>query len=197
MDWERHFRSMKRGTGPSFGAEYGMGCGADFGVLERGIPVPGQPVGTVVIRPGRYWLDAFGDKRKVLTDWFKSKPEIHVETTEEDIEGNPPRLFAVFTVPQNANNFNLNGVWFPIKDLGFPTVADATVQSSDDTVQRPAPPTVTSTVSEIASSAGQIGSSLVSGISTGTIVKFALIGGLVLLIATLPGQALKALPRHV
>lgn len=197
MDWERHFRDMKRPPARvSFGSE-----GPDFGAMQRGIPVPGQPAGTVVIPPGRYWLDAFGDKRQVLGDWLKGKPEVHVETVEQDIDSNPPRLFVIFSVPKGVNNFNLEGVWFPTTQLGFPTIADSNVQSSDDTVQRPE---VTKGIDGLLQTLG-----LEEGTTppppgkgwwppdTGTIIKIALVGGLVILVATLPGQLLKNLPRHV
>ena len=52
-----------------------------FGAMARGTPV--KDTNGAVIPPGRYWLDAMGDKRKALTDWIKSKPEIRVETTED------------------------------------------------------------------------------------------------------------------
>jgi hypothetical protein len=174
-----------------------FGSDADFGAVQRGIPVPGQPAGTVVIPPGRYWLDTFGDKRQVLTDWFKGKPEVHVETTEEDLDSSPPRLFTIFTVPKGVNNFNLEGVWFPTTQLGFPTIADTTVQSSDDTVQRPPPPTITDVLQDAATTTGKVTGSLFANISTGTIIKFALIGGAVILVATLPGKLLRSIPRHV
>lgn len=103
--------------------------------LARGTPVAGV-TGGAVVPPGRYWLDTFGDNRAAFSAWAKSKPEVKVEGTQ-DFDSDPPRMFAIFVIPSTASNFGLPGVWFPTVKFGFPEVAPASVQSSDDTVQKP------------------------------------------------------------
>jgi hypothetical protein len=166
MDWEKHFRAMKRSPN------------LDFGAMARGTP---QGDGAV-IPPGRYWIDAFNEKRDELTAWKKGKPEVKFETTEEDLDTN--RLFVIFSIPKTASNFGLPGVWFPTKSLGFPTIADTTVQSSDDTVQKPPAPTSADVLTDIASGAGQVGSGFLGQLNTDTIIKFALVAGIVIFAAT-------------
>jgi hypothetical protein len=205
MNWERHFRDMNRKAriqkSPlEYSKEYSIGFGADFGAMQRGIPVPGQPAGTVVIPPGRYWLDTFGPKRDVFNDWVKSKPEVHVETTEDEPDNDPPHTFTIFTIPKGVNNFNLEGLWFPTTQLGFPTIAPLTgpgaVNSGQDTVSKPDAPTSTDIMKEIADSIGQVTKAGATGLGLPPIaqwpwVKIAIIGGAVIAIATLPSALLK------
>jgi hypothetical protein len=204
MNWERHFREMNRKprivqNPANYSKEYSVGFGADFGAMQRGIPVPGQPVGTVVMPPGRYWLDTFGDKRKVFTDWLADKKEVHVETVEDEPDASPPHTFTIFTIPKGVNNFNLEGLWFPTIQLGFPEIAPITganaVTTSDDTVQKPA---VTRGIDGLLQTLGLEDGTTPPAPGKGwwppsnaTIVKFALIGGLTIAVATLPSALLK------
>lgn len=204
MNWERHFRELNKKPriqrNPlEYSKEYSAGFGADFGTVQRGIPVPGQPAGTVVIPPGRYWLDTFGDKRQVFSDWLKGKPEVKVETTEDEPDTSPPHTFTIFTIPKGVNNFNLEGLWFPTTQLGFPEIAPIAgtnaVNSSDDTVQKPQ---VTTGIDGLLQTLGfQSGTTPPAPgqgwwpPSNATLVKLALIGGLTIAVATLPSALLK------
>lgn len=205
MNWERHFRDMNKKCRVQrnpieYSKEYSTGFGAEFGAMQRGIPVPGQPAGTVVIPPGRYWLDTFGDKRQLFNDWLKGKPEVKVETTEDDLQADPPHTFTIFTIPKGVNNFNLEGLWFPTTQLGFPEIAPATgpgaVTSSGDTVQKPDAPTSTDILKEIADSLGQVTKAGATGLGLPPIsqwpwLKIGLAAGAVIAIATLPSALLK------
>jgi hypothetical protein len=141
-----------------------------FGAMARGTPV--KDTNGAVIPPGRYWLDAMGDKRKALTDWIKSKPEIRVETTEDHADEN--RLFVIFTIPPTANNYGLSGVFFPTNVLGFPTIA-AGVQSSQDTIQRPDAMTSTDVLASVGKVVGTTTKSFGEGLGLSP-TKLALIG---------------------
>jgi hypothetical protein len=141
-----------------------------FGAMARGTPV--KDTNGAVIPPGRYWLDAMGDKRKALTDWIKSKPEIRVETTEDHADEN--RLFVIFTIPPTANNYGLSGVFFPTNVLGFPTIA-AGVQNSQDTIQRPDAMTSTDVLASVGKVVGTTTKSFGEGLGLSP-TKLALIG---------------------
>jgi hypothetical protein len=141
-----------------------------FGAMARGTPV--KDTNGAVIPPGRYWLDAMGDKRKALTDWIKSKPEIRVETTEDHADEN--RLFVIFTIPPTANNYGLSGVFFPTTVLGFPTIA-AGVQNSQDTIQRPDAMTSTDVLASVGKVVGTTTKSFGEGLGLSP-TKLALIG---------------------
>jgi hypothetical protein len=113
-----------------------------------------------------------GDKRKALTDWIKSKPEIRVETTEDHADEN--RLFVIFTIPPTANNYGLSGVFFPTNVLGFPTIA-AGVQNSQDTIQRPDAMTSTDVLASVGKVVGTTTKSFGEGLGLSP-TKLALIG---------------------
>jgi hypothetical protein len=140
-----------------------------FGAMARGTPITGT--NGAVIPPGRYWQDIIGDFAKnEWYEWKKSKPEVHVSTTEEHTDDN--RLFVIFTVPSNASNYGMPGVFFPTQTLGFPSIAPTDVTSSQDTVQRPTPTTSADVVAEMAKTAGSATKSFGEGlgISTGKLV---------------------------
>lgn len=177
MDWERHFRSMKKPR-------------VEFGSVERGVMPPGV-TDSRVIPPGRYWLDVFGGNIQLFQSWLHSKPEVHVETSQEDTESSPPRLFAIFTIPSTASNFGMSGVLFPTNALGFPSDADATIHSSEDTVQKPSAPTSADILADITGAAGKASGSLLSNIDTKTLFKFAMVAGVVILVATFPSTLLR------
>lgn len=80
---------------------------------------------------GRYWIDIFGAaKRTAFLEWrAKHKDSVRVRGTEENA-GPPLHAWFLFVVD--------HPVPFP-PGLGYPTIADASVKSKDDTVQRPDP----------------------------------------------------------
>jgi len=174
MDWNEHFKNS----------------GSDIGVMERGVPIPDTQ--GAVIPPGRYWLDVFN--QTVFTDWLHEKPEVQVETTEDKGDNH---VFYIFSIPSSATNYGKPGVWFPTVQLGFPTIASAGVQSSDDTVQKPDAPTPTEVAKDFFKTAGEVTgagtSSLLDNISTGTLIKLAVVAGVVILVATLPGSLIPML----
>ena len=96
--------------------------GIGLGTLMRQNPVPA----------GRYWIDTFGDNRSKMAAWATTnQATVQVEDVEsfEENSGGPARDFYIFKVtaptPWDAITF------------GYPTVANSSVKTSDDTVQRP------------------------------------------------------------
>lgn len=174
MNWEQHFRAMQK---PRF----------DFGAEEKGKTAPGMPAGHAVIPPGRYWLDVYGDKIPAFLAWAQSKPEVHLETTQNDTESTPEHLFVIFSVPPTASNFGLSGVDFSTATFGFPEVAPATVQSSDDVVQKPPPPTASDVLADAASAIGGAlgsgGKAAASALDTATLIKFGIVAAVVIVAA--------------
>jgi hypothetical protein len=95
---------------------------AALGVLMRTNPLPA----------GRYWLDVFGDNRDKMSTWLKTNAaSLQVEDTEsfEATTDFPARDFYIFSVKSPAP-------WDAVT-FGYPTVADSSVKSSNDTVQKP------------------------------------------------------------
>ncbi len=153
--------------------------------MARGVPVNDG----AVIPPGRYWLDAFGDKRTVFLDWKKGKPEVKLENTTEDADSDPPHLFVIFRIPAGSSNFGSPGVFFPTKTLGFPTVAGPEVQGVDDTVQRPPP--VKNALDVLADQvSGESGATLLKGVVFAVVA----VGAIALVVSVAP--ALLALKRR-
>src|SRR5208337_2676730 len=93
-----------------------------FGAMARGTPI--KDTNGAVIPPGRYWLDVIGDKAKIFSDWAKSKPEVHIETSEVHTDSgveilarqfydpqihqglglkSQDRIFVTFTIPSTSN----------------------------------------------------------------------------------------------
>lgn len=90
------------------------------GKLERRQPLP----------PGRYWVDVFGDKRAQFSFWLETSPGVMILATESfPANGGPERDWYLFktTMPVAWDALN----------FGYPTIADETITSSDDTVQKP------------------------------------------------------------
>ncbi len=142
----------------------GVNCNIGFGAMARGTAIPNT--NGAVIPPGRYWQDIIGAPgRKAWDEWVKSKPEVHVETTEDHVDDN--RLFVIFSVPANASNYGMTGVFFPTKVLGFPTIADATISSSQDTIQRPPPMSTTDVLAKMAETAGKTAGAAAKGAGEG------------------------------
>lgn len=179
FDWEEHFKNPKPEN-------------PDIGAMERGVPIPNT--NGAVIPPGRYWLDVFANTQAAMNTWLSQKPEVRVETTEDKGDGH---VFYIFSIPADAGNFGKPGVWFPTVQLGFPTIAPSSVTTSDDTVQKPDAPTSTDVAKDFFKSVGEITgagtSSLLDNVSTGTLVKLALVGGAIILIATLPSTIIPML----
>lgn len=93
-----------------------------LGALMRQNPLP----------PGRYWIDTFGDNRDKMVTWVNTQgAAVQVADTEsfDATSDFPARDFYIFQVK--------NPVPWDAVTFGYPTVADSTVQSSDDTVQKP------------------------------------------------------------
>lgn len=100
-----------------------------------GVPALGTIVRANPLPVGRYWQDFFGDSRDKFATWLlQNSASVQAETTQsfDPTSDFPAHDFYIFNVkapvPWDAVTF------------GFPTIADATVKSSDDTVQRPPPP---------------------------------------------------------
>jgi len=90
--------------------------------LERKNPLP----------VNRYWIDTFGDNRAKFTTWLRlHKGDVKSRVTESQPSTDPPREWHMFDV--------INPVWFDQESFGFPTIADPSVQTSQDTVSRPDP----------------------------------------------------------
>lgn len=87
--------------------------------------------------PGQYWVDVFGKNIPVANNWFKSLAPsgVHVDATQtfENDDPNAVRNWYKFTWQPATTG--LLAVWDT--SLGFPTVADSSIKSSEDTVQRP------------------------------------------------------------
>lgn len=92
--------------------------------LERRNPLP----------VGSYWIDVFGDKVPLFDGWLTAMHPIGVKTevTEQfpATDDFPARTWYKFSVSQPIAPWDA-------KTFGFPTIADASIQSSSDTVQRP------------------------------------------------------------
>jgi len=102
---------------------------AKVGTLERNSPLP----------PGQYWIDIFGLNIPKFINWLTiSKPlGVHVDATQhfENTEVSKVRDWYKFSVSQLPNMSESLVVWDTT--FGFPTVADDSIKSSDDTVQKP------------------------------------------------------------
>ena len=130
---------------------YGLGQAIAFGAMARGTRIEGT--NGAVIPPGRYWLDVPSGKRAAFDDWKKGKPEVRIETSEDDTDTN--MLSIIFTIPAMAANFGLPGVFFPTNVLGFPTIAGANIQSKQDTGTVPDAPTSADVLADITSAIGK------------------------------------------
>jgi hypothetical protein len=104
----------------------------ETGLLQRTDPIP----------PGRYWIDVFAPKQAIFDAWLKSAGAmVEVRKTEsfEPQDSYPSRNWYLFLVNKPvAWGYLENGTYVDLaSNLGWPTVADRNVQSSDDTVQKP------------------------------------------------------------
>jgi len=136
--------------------QWGQGQHFGFGAMARGTPIKGT--NGAVIPPGRYWIDVVNDeKRKAWVNWTMDKPEVTVEKTEWSTDADAQHVVStvIFTIPSTTTNYGLPGVFFPTNILGFPTIADATIQGKADTVKRPAPMTSLQALAETPALLGQ------------------------------------------
>jgi len=128
--------------------------------LERRNPLP----------VGSYWIDVFGEKIPKFNGWLAAfgPVGVHTDATEtfDATDDFPPRVWYKFSVSQPI------APWDAVT-FGFPTIADASIKSSADTVQRPdlpADPLVRlgEWINELETSIGG---------SLGKVVPYAIIGG--------------------
>ncbi len=91
--------------------------------VERRNPLPA----------GVYWIDVFGANREKFAAWTRAN-KVHVSKTES-FDSTPPRDWLKFEVT--------TPVPWDAKTFGFPTIIEpgSTVNTSDDTVQKPPPET--------------------------------------------------------
>ena len=104
-------------------------CPSDTGSLDSsGNPKPGTLERRVPLPAGRYWFDAFGLNIPKADQWLKL-PGAHVDATEhfpaETLSA--ARTWYLFTYKPVASI-----AWDTT--LGYPTIADASIKSSQDTV---------------------------------------------------------------
>lgn len=99
------------------------GALGDPGTLERRSPLPA----------GHYWVDVFGKNIPVAANWFKafSGLGVHVDSTEHFTATEVPEVrdWYLFTYTPTAG---VPVVWDTT--LGYPTIADASIKNSQDTV---------------------------------------------------------------
>ncbi len=135
------------------------------GSLERSSPLPA----------GSYWFDAFGLNIPKADNWLKTFGPFGVHTDATQHFESPD----VATV-RNWYKFTYTPVGtFPVvwdTTLGFPTVADGSIKSSEDTVQRPDLPLdpLTRLSDWVDSIEARVGGTLGSA---AVIVPYAIIGG--------------------
>jgi hypothetical protein len=156
-----------------------------FGAMARGTPIKGTD--GAVIPPGRYWQDIIGEThRSKWLNFTLDHPEVTVEKTEWSGPAENLVMSVIFLIPPTANNYGLPGVHYPTNVLGFPTIADTTVQGVKDTVQRPPPMTSMQALAETPNIIGQTVGKAVSetakgisqglGVSTSTLVMAGIAG---------------------
>lgn len=123
---------------------HGKISGEVIGTLERRNPLP----------PGRYWQDIFNKQAHDWNDWLAARLKegsVSIEKAEH-FNRDPLRdgsWLPVALQPENMGTISdrmwvlfkvLKPVEWPAVKLGFPTIADATVNTSADTAQNPPGP---------------------------------------------------------
>ena len=87
------------------------------------------------LAPGRYWLDLTGEASDDFTEWVRDMAgAVRVESTEEDVQSEPPSLFVIIVVPEGREPF------LPAERLGFPHTAPPNIKFRRDVTQRPDEP---------------------------------------------------------
>ncbi len=101
----------------------------DTGALQRTSPLP----------LGTYWIDTFrtdaADRRAEFEAWASANSGVVKVLSRENFDSDPPRTWWLFKVTGGPT-----GQFLPTWDarrFGFPTIAEAGVTTSDDTVQKP------------------------------------------------------------
>lgn len=143
----RMHRASRAGCGCACTRTHGVGA------VERANPLP----------PGRYWVDVFELDSPNFSTWLATnKATVRIVSTEhhDADSGGPARDWVLFEVSAAT----------PWNGPGLPTIADPSVTSSSDTVQRPDPsPDVSTTLEQGierlgASSTGWIAAALAGGV---------------------------------
>lgn len=97
------------------------------GTLERRNPLP----------PGSYWIDVFGLNIPKFDNWLKAFSGLGIHTDAN-------QQFEATTIPARRTWYKFT--YTPLFEgapvtwdttFGFPTIADASIRSSEDTVSRP------------------------------------------------------------
>lgn len=115
------------------------------------------------VPPGVYWVDLFRpsdsqpdrpDQLATFDAWRRANADrvkvITTEEFEEPMGGGPLRTFVILRVAATPTDY-------PFRELGFLNPAHADVQSSDDTVSKPEPPSPGDIFAGIASSGAGLG----------------------------------------
>jgi hypothetical protein len=101
--------------------------------LERRTPIP----------VGRYWIDVIGENIPAFDAWARESPQVVIEASELFEDDEPRREWVLFRTTAPAA--------FENRLFGFPTIADESVKTSGDTVQRPDPETTEDQIAKLAS----------------------------------------------
>lgn len=107
------------------------------GVVERRQPLPA----------GRYWItvissDSAPNRMSNFLQWCDAnKARVTVEKSEPVINDTNNGVFRIFRLSKPTK--------FDTAQFGFPNVAGPEINTSDDTVQRPPPPTPASTLQDL------------------------------------------------
>ncbi len=122
------------------------------GALQRANPLP----------PGRYWQDIFAKQANAWNAWLAQALKSGAVTIEKVEHFNRDPLHDGSWLPNGPTGelevigdrtwvlFNVvRPVDWPATKLGFPTIADATVQQSSDTVLNPPGPTPADEIKEV------------------------------------------------
>lgn len=132
--------------------------------IERRRPLPA----------GRYWLDVFPANARQWELWTSSMqkmdpPRVQILTTEhfDGVDGAPPHDFVLFETASENVAYHAAG-------LPFPSVADSTIQTSEDTVTKPPPPP--SVLEQLEQTASSLGSSAKVGVGIGVAAVVAIAG---------------------
>ena len=152
--------------------------------LERRNPVP----------KGLYWIDVFDPNREAFAEWrAKNAGSVKVRVVESfGPSPSPLKAFAkeawvfapagpvglaIAAVARATDDSGVSRDWvlfevlspvqFDQRRFGFPTIADASIRASDDTVQRPDPePDITDTLP----TTGEIGAGVKSAVGGLTLI---------------------------
>lgn len=86
---------------------------------------------------GRYWVDLFkfpdNDQWAIFDQWLRENRELVGVERAEIFDSDPPRQWVLFNVTGGAG-----GQFLPEwVGIGFPSIAEPEIKTSDDTVQKP------------------------------------------------------------